>query len=286
MVSQESQGARMKGEILNIKNITIGVLFILFSSVFAGQNSSNREGQIEKNTYALLVGGISKDPEDRTAKTKAAPSVQEFLQNNLKIDSERLCVLKAGDSPAAANASTAENIQNAINTFSSIIKPDDRLIFYYFGQANVIGENLRMNLPGTDITPEQLALWMKEIKASSMLIVFDCPGSGLAAKAMSGPGRVIIGSCTSEQRYSTRFSEYFIPALTDSQTDINEDGKISILEAFTQTSKKIDDWYRQKKLLTTETPVLEDNGDGQTGKEPWRYKLDNTDGRIAAEFFL
>jgi len=211
--------------------------------------------------------------------------VQDFLQNNLKIDSEKLCVFNAGDSPAA-KTSTSENIQNAISNFASIIKHDDRLIFYYVGQSNVIGEKLRLNLPGDDITPEQLALWTKEIKASSMLIVFDCPGSELAAKALSGPGRVILSSCTSEQHYTTRFSEYFIPALTDSQTDINEDGKISVLEAFTTTSKNIDDWYRQKKLLTTEIPVLEDNVDGQPSKEPWRFKNFNTDGRIANEFFL
>ncbi len=271
----------MKGEILNIKNITIGILLISFSLVSAGQEQS------PKNTYALLIGGISKDTADKSAKAKSVAGVQDFLRNNLEIDSERLCVLKADNSLAANTAtSTAENIHNAIKNFASIIKPDDRFIFYYIGQANVIGENLRINLPGDDVTPEQLASWIKEIQTSSVLIIFDCPGSGLAAKAMSGQGRVIIGSCTTEQHYTTRFSEYFIPALTDSQTDMNEDGKISILEAFTTTFKKIDDWYRQEKLLTTEAPVLEDNGDGQPSKEPWRYKLDNTDGQIAAEFFL
>ena len=271
----------MKGMILNIKNITIVILLISFSLVSAEQE------QAPKNTYALLVGGISRDVEDRSAKTKTIVSIQDFLQNNLKIDSEELCVLNADNSTAATiKTSTSENIQNAIKNFASIIKPDDRFIFYYVGQSNVIGENLRINLPGADVTPEQLALWIKEIKASSMLMVFDCPGSGIAAKALSGVGRVIIGSCTAEQHYTTRFSEYFIPALTDNQTDMNEDGKNSILEAFTTTSKNIDDWYRQEKLLTTETPVLEDNGDGQPSKEPWRYKLDNTDGQIASEFFL
>ena len=271
----------MKGEILKIKNIIIGILLISFSLVSAEQEQS------PKNTWALLVGGISKDTTDQTAKTKAIAGVQDYLLNNLKIDSEKLIVLKEGDSSAATTKTpTSENIQNVINNFSSIIKPSDRFIFYYVGQSNVIGEELRINLPGEDVTPEQLSLWIKEIKASYMLIVFDCPGSGLAAKALSEDGRVIIGSSTTEQHYTTRFSEYFIPALTDSQTDINEDGKISILEAFTITSKKIDDWYRQEKLLTTETPVLEDNGDGQPSKEPWRYKLDDTDGRTAAEFFL
>ena len=280
MVSQKGQRSCMKGEILKIKN-TIVILLISFSLVSAEQEQS------AKNTWALLVGGISKDTTDRSAKTKAIAGVQDYLLNNLKIDSENLIVLKAGDSSAAtARTPTSENIQNAIHNFSSIIKPDDRFIFYYVGQSNVIGEELRINLPGVDVTPEQLALWIKEIMASSMLIVFDCPGSGLAAKALSVNGRVIIGSCSAEQHYTTHFSEYFIPALTDSQSDMNEDGKISILEAFTTTSKKIDDWYRQEKLLTTETPVLEDNGDGQPSNEPWRYKLDNTDGQTAAEFFL
>jgi hypothetical protein len=273
-----------------MKNIYAIILInLLFSPAFlTGTVREKKQTLIHNKTYGLVVSGISKDPQERKAKSSEVSVLHKFLLDNPEISPQTLTILIAD--VLAANtthgASTAENIQKAIKTIATDVRADDRFIFFYIGQANVIGEKLRFNLPGTDITQEQLAQWIKEIKASSMLIVLDCPGSGLAAKAMSGRGRVIICSCTAEQRYSTRFSDYFIPALTDNKTDTDSNGKISILEAFTSASRQIDDWYRQKKLLTTETPVLEDNGDGLPSQQPWRYKLDGTDGLAASEFFL
>ena len=119
-----------------------------------------------------------------------------------------------------------------------------------------------------------------------MLLVLDCPGAGLAVKAMTGQGRIIIGACTAEQHYSTRFSEYFVPSLVDSKSDTDSDGKVSLLEAFTFASKQLDDWYFRLLFLKTETPILEDNADGFPSRQPWRYKQDKTDGREASKFFF
>jgi hypothetical protein len=143
-----------------------------------------------------------------------------------------------------------------------------------------------LNLPGPDITHSQLAEWINKIKASSMLIVLDCPGAGLAVKAVTGPDRIIIGACTDEQHYSTQFSEYFVPALLDELSDTDENGRISLLEAFTSASRSVDDFYRRQSLLTTETPVLEDNADGIPSPQPWRYKQNKKDGLIASKLFL
>lgn len=273
-----------------MKKIGILILINLLSSpaIITGTAQDNDLKPVNNKTYTLVIGGISKDPQEKSAKSKIASVLQKFLLSNPEITSQTLTVLVPGDLSAndTLGVSTAENIRQAIKTIGTAIQPDDRFIFYYVGQANMVGEQLRLNLPGADITQEQLAQWIKEIKASSMLIVLDCPGAGLAAKAISGRGRIVICSCTAEQRYSTRFSEYFIPALTDINTDTNSDGRISALEAFTAASRQIDDWYRQKKLLTTETPVLEDNGDGRPSKQPWRYKFDATDGLAASEFYL
>jgi hypothetical protein len=131
-----------------------------------------------------------------------------------------------------------------------------------------------------------LAKWLSPIKASSILIVLDCPGAGLAVKALAEPGRIVVAGCTSEQRYSTRFSEYFVPALSENESDTNSDGKVSLLEAFTSASRQVDDFYRGEGLLKTETPVLEDNGDGEPSDKPWRFKQGKTDGAAASKFFL
>jgi len=275
----------------NMKRIIIVSLLILAGeSAVADTPSAERSRKPEesKNTYALIVSGINKDPEERLAKDKAVMNLRRFFLSNAKVESNRLSVLVDNNSSVSegSRVSTAENLKEAIKEFTVTIKPVDRFIFYYVGQANVVTNKLRFNLPGEDITHEQLGEWINEIKASSMLIVLDCPGAGLAIKTVAGQGRIVIGSCTSEQHYSTQFSEYFVPALVDSKSDTDGDGKVSLLEAFTFASKRLDDLYRRQQLLKTETPVLEDNGDGLPSQQPWRYKRDETDGLAASMVFL
>ena len=240
------------------------------------------------NIYAVIVSGINKDPNEQQAKDRAITTLRHFLIHNAGIEPNRLGILVGRHTPVHKDAklSMAENIKKQLDTFAAATGPADRFIFYYVGQANIVADKLRLNLPGTDITHEQLAAWIEGIKASSMLIVLDCPGAALAAKALAGKDRIIIGACTDEQRYSTQFSQYFIPALADLQSDSNRDGEVSVLEAFTVAAKQLDDSYRCQNLLQTETPILEDNADGKPSLHPWRYREDSADGLMASTYFL
>jgi hypothetical protein len=268
------------------------IILLTIASCFAVAGASGVENKskpaVTKNTYALIICGINKDPKERLSKDKAVTNLRSFFLNNAKLKPARLCVLVPDKSFVVKDSKTsnAENLKETIKNLAATVQPEDRFIFYYIGQANVVAGKLRLNLPGQDITHEQLTGWINQIKASSMLLVLDCPGAGMAVKALTGQGRIVIGACTAEQHYSTRFSEYFIPSLLDSKSDTDDDGKISLLEAFTFASKQLDDWYFSQLFLKTETPVLEDNADGFPSRQPWRYKQDNTDGREASKFFL
>jgi len=283
-----------------MKTIIIVILLTFASGSAAAETSgvepSPSEGRGErspkptetKNTYVMIVGGINKDPKEHLAKDKVMINLRRFFLNNVKLKPAQLSVLVADNSSVSKGPKTsnAENLKETIKTLANTVQPADRFIFYYVGQANIVAGKLRLNLPGADITHEQLAGWISWIRASSMLLVLDCPGAGLAVKALTGQGRIVIGACTAEQHYSTRFSEYFIPSLLDSKSDTDSDGRVSLLEAFTFASKQLDDWYFRQLFLKTETPVLEDNADGLPSRQPWRYKQDRTDGRKAANFFL
>jgi hypothetical protein len=251
----------------------------------AEPSTSSKEGG---KTYTMIVSGINKNSKERLAKDHAVEGLRRFILNNASVESDRLSVLVDRESSVRKDliVSTAENLKKQIDRFAAEANKEDRFIFYYMGQANVVTDTLRLNLPGPDITHNQLAEWINEIKASSMLIVLDCPGAGVAVTAVTGQNRIIIGACTAEQHYSTRFSEYFVPALLDETSDTNEDGRISLLEAFTSASRSVDDFYRRQALLTTETPVLEDNADGIPSRQPWRYKQDKMDGLYASKFYL
>lgn len=240
------------------------------------------------DTYAIIVGGINKDPEQRQAHDKAVINLRKLLLNEAEIDPENIKVLVDITSFARKNSqvSNAENIQKTIGETAKAVKSNDRFIFYYVGQANVVSSKLRLNLPGKDMTHIQLADHLKKIKPAQMLIVLDCPGAGLAVKSMTAKNRIMVCACRSDQPYSPRFSEYFLPAITDKTADTDGDEKISLLEAFTQTSKNIFQLYEKQNLLKTETPLLEDDGDGIPSQQPWQYKTDKNDGLIASKFFL
>jgi hypothetical protein len=275
-----------------MKKIMVILIFVVLASglvlPYELHAQQNRQSTERANTYVLIFTGVNKDPEERQAKDKAVIKLRKFFLNDARVDAERLRVLVDSNSFArrGAELSTAENLKSAVAELEASIKPADTFIFYYVGQANIVAGKLRINLPGGDITHEQLAGWLKEIKASSVLIVLDCPGAGLAVKALTGPGRIIVCGSRSDQPYSTRFSEYFIPALVDDESDTDGDEKISLLEAFTLTSKRLDDLYRQQDLLKTETPLLEDDADGVPSQQPWKYEEYKKDGLAASKFYF
>jgi hypothetical protein len=254
-----------------------------------GQADPNEvQPMFKGKTYVMIVSGLNTDPEERQSKDRAVMKLRKFFTKKVKVDSGQMQVLVCENSFArkGAQISTAENLQKALTTAAGVIDSNDRFIFYYVGHANMVAGTLRINLPGEDITGKQLTTWINRIKAKTMAVVLDCPGAGFMIKDLAGQGRLVICSCRSDQLYSPRFSDYFVPALEDTVADEDGDGRISVLEAFTSASKQIDELYREQDLLKTETPVLEDNGDGIPSQQPWRYEKDQNDGAAAAKYYF
>ncbi len=240
------------------------------------------------NTHALIVNGIGKDPNERLARERVVSDLRAYLLDKAAVDPNRLTVL-IPDGPlsgSSSKVSSAENVERSMETFARTIGLTDRFIFYYVGQANAVAEKLRFNLPGPDVTHEDLAAWLRSIRAGSQLVILDCPCAAVAAKVLAGQGRTILCASNESQAYGTRFGMHFVPALAQPESDTNGDGRVSVLEAFTAAARGIEQWYRERQLLPTETPGLEDNGDGVPSERPWRYDQDGGDGRAAAELFL
>lgn len=237
----------------------------------------------EANTYALIVNGVNKDPEDRAAKSYQLQHLRAYLLSEARISPARLTILDADD----VNVPPTKNgIAMAMTALASAVKPEDKFVFYYMGQANAVAEALRLNLPGPDATHEDLVKWLQPIRARRQLVVLDCPCAALAAKALAGAGRIVVCATTETEVYTPLFGRRFIPALAQAENDTNADGKVSILEAFTATARQIEQWYRDNEIMPTETPSLDDNGDGVPSEQPWRYTVESVDGAVAAEFFL
>jgi len=239
-------------------------------------------------TYALIVGGISRDPPDRLARNRMLDTLGVYLRGPAGLTRRQVSVL-IGDDLGLSDPNvraTGQNVKAAVESVASVIRAQDRFLFYYVGLTNAVSETLRFNLPGPDVTHEALATWLDSIKSNTQIVVLDCPCAALAAKALARPGRIIVCAATATQAYSTGFTGRFVPALTQMENDADQDGRISLLEAFTATAKETEQWYRRIQCLPTETPCLEDNGDGVPSERPWRYLMDGGDGARASSFFF
>lgn len=246
--------------------------------------ATGAEARPAGDVYALVASGISKDPDDRAAREGVVNGLRVYLRETVAVTPERLIVLTPEGN--SSTRSTAEGIKNAIEALTRAGKPEDRFVLYYAGPANVVGDSLRFNLPGSDITQDDLAAWLAGVRASTQLIVLDCPYAGKAAKALTRPGRAIILATTDQEAYVPQFGSYFVPALVKPESDSNHDGRVSVLEAFTLARREIEQSYQQMQILPTETPAIEDDGDGQPSERPWRFEQDHGDGRLASEIIL
>ena len=263
------------------------ISFVLTCTLCLAQ-PSQPDGSAPGNTYVLLIQGIGKDPIDGAMKDQALNALRAFLLERTRVDPRHLAVLKARDAQVQADDTrpTADNIRRTLDAFASRIQPQDRFLCHYIGQANVVGGSLRLNLPGPDITEKELADWLRPLAAHRQVVVLDCPCAGLAAQTLRAEGRIIVCAATATQAYTTQFTSPLVQVLSQPTTDTDGDGKLSLLEAFTATAREIETWYQQQQILATETPCLEDNGDGVPSEQPWRYRTEKGDGATAAAFLL
>jgi len=240
------------------------------------------------DTRLLIVSGINKQPAQARIRDAVVMLLKVQFGEKLNLAPDHIIVLVDDDSSVSGRfaPATTAGLRRTLQILAAQIRPSDRFIFYYTGQANVVAGKLRFNVRGPDFTHVELAEMISRIKCSEKLIILDCPGAGLATEALAGHGRIVISAARGDQPYSTSFSMYFVPALLNAENDTDGDGLVSLLEAFQRTAVQVDEFFISHQLLCTEVPLLEDDGDGVPSQQPWQWLTEGGDGRVASSFFL
>ncbi len=240
-------------------------------------------------TWAVLASGLNKDPEEHQDKAQAILRFQRYLLKEGHVSPEQLIVCMDPNSFAATDETKPNDrisLRHTLQALSQSVTDQDSVVFYYVGQANRIQDTLRLNLPGPDLCHPDLVQDLNALNPRRMLIILDCPCAGLLITPLARKNRVIIAGAGSDQPLSTRFSQYFIPALSDPLSDSNQDTRISVLEAFRVAVQHIDAYYDQRDLVATENPLLEDDADGIPSQRPWTFVTQGKDGQYADQWFL
>jgi hypothetical protein len=241
------------------------------------------DGPDVSRLHVVLIGGINKDPEEIRSKDRAILRLARHFEQRVGVESGNLTILAAPDSfvRSATGESTADSIRAVFSDLHALTE-DDRLVIYYTGQANIVGDRLRLNLPGPDLAHTELAEALTPIHPGLMILVLDCPGAGMAAESLAAPNRILVFSARSDQPVSTRFSDYFVPAFDNPESDVNDDGTVTLLEVFQHTVRQIDALFRDQDLMKSENALLEDDGDGTPSQQPWAFAEHGNDGAVAA----
>ena len=121
----------------------------------------------------------------------------------------------------------------------------------------------KFNLRGPDVSAAEFAAWLRPIQRP-LVVINSASSSGPFINQLSGDGRVIIAATKSgtEQNF-TRFGEHFVKAIAASDSDLDHDDQVSVLEAFLSASARVRDFYDSEARIVTEHALIDDNGDGK-----------------------
>jgi hypothetical protein len=102
---------------------------------------------------------------------------------------------------------------------------------------------------------------------------------------------VVAATKSGDEVFFTRFGEPFAKAIAGAgEADLDQDGQVSVLEAFLFASKQADLFYETEERIATEHALLDDNGDGVGTRasmfEGVRGKAGTADGVRAHELHL
>jgi hypothetical protein len=123
-----------------------------------------------------------------------------------------------------------------------------------------------------------------KFSAQQVVFVNTASASGGFVAALAGKDRTVMTATrTDGERNQTRFGEFFAEALASDEADMDKDGRVSMLEAFTWARRRVIESYERDGQLRTEHAVLEDNGDGKGIEEPGQP---GEDGALARTLFL
>lgn len=252
---------------------------------------------------AVAVQAASSTPGDSKATVilvMGAPGESEYGSNFLQQASlwqkacsqgEAQALTIGGDYPAGTN-----DYDLLKATLAELPKQSTApLWLILIGHGSFDGKEAWFNLRGPDFSAGELAAWLRPFQRP-MAIINSASCSGPFLNKLSATNRVVITATRSgnEQNFA-RFGQYFAQALTDPQADIDQDGQVSLLEAFLTGSHEANEFYKAKGRLVTEHALIDDNGDGLGTPVEWFRGLRTTkqakegaeaDGLLAQQFCL
>jgi hypothetical protein len=240
----------------------------------------------EGATHLLIISGLS--GEERFARAYAewgAALLQAAVEQHGVAASHVVWLAERADVHARVRASsTRENVERELRALVARAGPADRVLILLFGHGSFAAGETRINLPGPDITGQELAALLAPLTTQRVAVVNAASASGGFIQDLAAPNRVVITATRSGmERNETVFGGHFVAALTGADADTDKDGRVSLLEAFEYARREVEREYQRGNRLRTEHATLDGTGDGRGTST---VEATSPHARLASTFFI
>lgn len=236
-------------------SIRMKSLYTTALGAFIGLSTINASA----DTYYVVVSGLGGEPDyEQRFSTEAKDLDKLFKNSGATVHSFMLT------GPDASSV----RVKETLSIVARSAKSRDDFILILIGHGSYDGTTYKFNLPGPDLSAEEIAEMCNQIVAQRQLIVDTSSASGGAIQALRHPGRAIVTATKSgTEKNATVFARYWVEALQDPSADTDKSDSISALEAFTYATKKTASFYDSQKRLATEHAVFTDATAGEPVRE-------------------
>ena len=233
--------------------------------------------------HLLIVSGIGGTEAYRQ---QFASQAETLMQAALDagIASENVFMLTAQSDGANYRPADKQSLLQTIREIDTRAGAGDRVFVILIGHGNARGDSALFNLPGPDISAEELGAALDLLGQRQLVIVNTAAASGPFIKRLTATNRIVITATASGQElHAPLFAGFFVSAFATAGADRDKDERISMLEAFDFARREVQRSYDSDKRLLIEHALLDDNGDGEGSLEPGEFEAD---GMLAHRVYL
>ncbi len=178
----------------------------------------------------------------------------------------------------SGDAATREALLAHFASLNTSMGDDDRAALYLIGHGSFDGEEYKFNLPGPDITAQDVKDVLDALPGRNHFVLNTSSTSGAMVELITGvpaprddaaaaqqddaaateTGKYLLVAATrnGNERNATQFGRFFAEALTSEEADINKNNNVSVQEAFDYAVRGVEAYFTDAGRLATEHPQL------------------------------
>lgn len=267
---------------------TLWVLLFLCGTLCAQSTAPSarptprKKSPIDQNKFALIIKGASGEASYAKQFDDWTTQLKKVLSERFGFPEKQLILLTETPKSSAELPATAQQVRLTFGSLKSSLASDNVLFVFFIGHGSFDGKEAKFNLVGPDLSALEYSNLLATLPTKRIVIFNLSSASGEFIKSLSAKGRVIVTATRNgQEQNATHYPEFLLRALDADDVDTDQDGHISILEAFNYANRLTAEFFTRAGRLASEHALLDDNGDGM-GRE----KADGGEGLLARATYL